>query len=43
MSQIVFDEMFAQGSQPRPHYRLFYEWLQKQNDAIMNLKRAEAD
>ena len=38
-----YNEMFDQHGAPRPHYGAFYNWLGNQSQALMNLKRAEAD
>jgi uncharacterized circularly permuted ATP-grasp superfamily protein len=38
-----YDEMFDAHGTARPHYAIFQQWLTKQSDALMALKRAEAD
>ena len=38
-----FDEMFDDLGKPRSHYKEFSEWLVKQSDSQMSLKRAEAE
>ena len=38
-----FDEMHDWTGEARPHYKIFSEWLKKQNPDLMNLKRSEAD
>ena len=35
--------MFDQDGAPRPHYGAFHNWLSNQSQALMSLKRAEAD
>ncbi len=35
--------MFDQHGAPRPHYGTFHSWLGDQSQALMSLKRAEAD
>ncbi len=37
------DEMFDASGAARPHYAIFQQWLTEQSDALMALKRAEAD
>jgi uncharacterized circularly permuted ATP-grasp superfamily protein len=38
-----YNEMFDQHGAPRPHYSAFHNWLGNQSQALMSLKRAEAD
>jgi uncharacterized circularly permuted ATP-grasp superfamily protein len=38
-----YNEMFDQHGAPRPHYGTFHSWLGDQSQALMSLKRAEAD
>ena len=38
-----FDEMFDDLGKPRTHYKEFSEWLAKQSESQMSLKRAEAE
>jgi len=38
-----YNEMFDQDGAPRPHYGAFHNWLGNQSQALMSLKRAEAD
>ena len=38
-----FDEMFDASGKPRTHYKEFSEWLAKQSDSQMSLKRDEAE
>ena len=38
-----YNEMFDQHGAPRPHYGAFHAWLGNQSQALMSLKRAEAD
>ena len=38
-----YDEMFDEHDAPRSHYEAFHTWLGNQSQALMNLKRAEAD
>ncbi len=38
-----YDEMFDVHGAARPHYAIFQQWLSEQSDALMTLKRAEAD
>lgn len=38
-----YNEMFDEHGAPRPHYEAFHTWLNNQSQALMNLKRAEAD
>ena len=38
-----YDEMFDRSGAPRPHYGTFHRWLGEQSQAILELKRAEAD
>ena len=38
-----FDEMYADGTQVREHYREFQAWLSEQPDDIIARKQAEAD
>jgi uncharacterized circularly permuted ATP-grasp superfamily protein len=38
-----FDEMFDDFGKPRPHYKEFSDWLAKQSDGQMSLKRSEAE
>jgi uncharacterized circularly permuted ATP-grasp superfamily protein len=38
-----YNEMFDQHGAPRPHYGAFHTWLGNQSQALMSLKRAEAD
>jgi uncharacterized circularly permuted ATP-grasp superfamily protein len=40
---LPFDEMFDEHNKPRLHYRDFNEWLNRQSDSHMSLKRAEAE
>ena len=35
--------MFDEHGAPRPHYGTFHTWLDNQSQALMSLKRAEAD
>ncbi len=39
----AYDEMFDASGAARPHYAIFQQWLSEQSDALMALKRAEAD
>jgi uncharacterized circularly permuted ATP-grasp superfamily protein len=41
--KLPFDEMFDLNSSARPHYADFHRWLGQQSEALMTLKRAEAD
>ncbi len=41
--KIPYNEMFDEHGAPRPHYGAFHTWLGNQSQALMNLKRAEAD
>jgi uncharacterized circularly permuted ATP-grasp superfamily protein len=41
--KLPFDEMFHLNGSARPHYADFHHWLGQQSDALMTLKRAEAD
>jgi len=38
-----YNEMFDQHGAPRPHYGTFHSWLGDQSQALMSLKRAEAE
>jgi uncharacterized circularly permuted ATP-grasp superfamily protein len=38
-----YNEMFDQHGAPRQHYGAFHAWLGNQSQALMSLKRAEAD
>ena len=38
-----YDEMFDASGAARSHYAIFQQWLTEQSDALMALKRAEAD
>jgi uncharacterized circularly permuted ATP-grasp superfamily protein len=38
-----YNEMFDEHGAPRPHYGTFHTWLGNQSQALMSLKRAEAD
>jgi uncharacterized circularly permuted ATP-grasp superfamily protein len=38
-----YNEMFDEHGAPRPHYGTFHAWLGNQSQALMSLKRAEAD
>ena len=38
-----YNEMFDEHGAPRPHYEAFHTWLNNQSQALMSLKRAEAD
>ncbi len=38
-----YNEMFDEYGAPRPHYGTFHTWLGNQSQALMSLKRAEAD
>jgi uncharacterized circularly permuted ATP-grasp superfamily protein len=38
-----FNEMYADGTQVRPHYREFEKWLSRQPADILERKRVEAD
>ena len=38
-----YDEMFDEHGVARPHYAIFQQWLAEQSDALMALKRAEAE
>ncbi|NCX25500.1 MAG: circularly permuted type 2 ATP-grasp protein, partial [Burkholderiaceae bacterium] len=38
-----YDEMFDEHGVSRPHYAIFQQWLAEQSDALMALKRAEAE
>jgi uncharacterized circularly permuted ATP-grasp superfamily protein len=38
-----YDEMFDASGAARSHYAIFQQWLSEQSDALMALKRAEAD
>jgi uncharacterized circularly permuted ATP-grasp superfamily protein len=38
-----YNEMFDQHGAPRPHYGTFHSWLGNQSQALMSLKRAEAE
>jgi uncharacterized circularly permuted ATP-grasp superfamily protein len=38
-----YNEMFDQHGAPRPHYGTFHSWLGDQSQALMTLKRAEAE
>ena len=38
-----YNEMFDEHGAPRPHYGTFHTWLDNQSQALMILKRAEAD
>jgi uncharacterized circularly permuted ATP-grasp superfamily protein len=38
-----YNEMFDEHGAPRPHYGTFHAWLDNQSQALMSLKRAEAD
>jgi uncharacterized circularly permuted ATP-grasp superfamily protein len=38
-----YNEMFDEHGAPRPHYGSFHTWLGNQSQALMSLKRAEAD
>jgi uncharacterized circularly permuted ATP-grasp superfamily protein len=38
-----YNEMFDEHGAPRPHYGAFHTWLDNQSQALMSLKRAEAD
>ena len=38
-----YNEMFDEHGAPRAHYEAFHTWLGNQSQALMNLKRAEAD
>ena len=42
-TQSIQDEMYAAPDEVRPHYRDFSQWLAGQSEALMRLKRAEAD
>lgn len=39
----AFDEMFDKHGLPRPHYKVFNDWLTSQVDGHIALKRAEAE
>jgi len=41
--KVPFDEMFNSSGEARPHYAPFHQWLGQQSNALMDLKRAEAD
>jgi uncharacterized circularly permuted ATP-grasp superfamily protein len=41
--KLPFDEMFNSSGEARPHYAPFHQWLGQQSEALMTLKRAEAD
>ena len=41
--KLPFDEMFDLNGSARPHYADFHRWLGQQSEALMALKRAEAD
>ena len=38
-----YNEMFDEHGAPRPHYGTFHTWLGNQSQALMSLKRAEAE
>lgn len=38
-----YNEMFDECGAPRPHYGTFHTWLSDQSEALISLKRAEAD
>ena len=38
-----YNEMFDEHGVPRTHYGAFHTWLGNQSQALMSLKRAEAD
>jgi uncharacterized circularly permuted ATP-grasp superfamily protein len=38
-----YNEMFDEHGAPRPHYGAFHTWLGNQSQALMSLKRAEAE
>ena len=38
-----YDEMFDEHGVARPHYAIFQQWLAEQSNALMALKRAEAE
>jgi uncharacterized circularly permuted ATP-grasp superfamily protein len=38
-----YNEMFDKHGAPRLHYEAFHNWLNNQSQALMSLKRAEAD
>jgi uncharacterized circularly permuted ATP-grasp superfamily protein len=38
-----YNEMFDEHGAPRSHYGAFHTWLRNQSQALMSLKRAEAD
>jgi uncharacterized circularly permuted ATP-grasp superfamily protein len=41
--KIPYNEMFDEHGAPRPHYGTFHTWLGNQSQALMSLKRAEAE
>lgn len=42
-AELPFDEMYGAGGEVRPHYQEFARWLSGQSEALMRLKRTEAD